>query len=149
MKTSEFIEEVEKLGYEVKEFTHGIDVCSEYYGTYCYVSKNVMCVIDTEYEKFKELRSEDQEKLFCLVAEYATTPIEEREEINKYRLRLPNTQKTDYESYLNYNLKDKTYFIGDETNIERFKTEFTEEEIDNLPEQSFIKTLIQEEVDED
>lgn len=50
------------------------------------------------------------------------------------------------ENYLNFNVDSKTLFIADCKDIGSSKTQFTQEEIDNLPNQDFIKTLVKEEV---
>ena len=69
----------------------------------------------------------------------------EREEPKKYYLRIPNYLYKS-ESYLNYATLSKTYYISDETEPGKFQTQFTQEEIDNLPNQEFIQSLIKEKV---
>lgn len=143
MKRSELIDNLENEDYSVYSRENYLEVVHN--------NSNDLSLMISEEEMFVIISygksCNVDEYIFEICCRYSATPLEEREERKKYRLKLPNTQKTDYESYLNYNLKDKTYFIGDATNIERFKTEFTAEETGNLPEQAFIQTLIKEEVE--
>ena len=148
MKTSKFIEEVEKIGYEVKEFTRGIDVVDGVGRILCYISKHESCSMDTDNENFNNLRSKEKSSLFGLVAEYATTPISEREETEKYYLILPNESK-DNNQCLNINVISQEYTFNSKYEGSIWNTKFTQEEIDKLPYQDFIQSLIKEEVDED
>ena len=50
------------------------------------------------------------------------------------------------DNYLNFNADIKILFISDYFESGAIQTKFTQEEIDNLPNQEFIKTLVKEEV---
>lgn len=69
----------------------------------------------------------------------------ERKDPKKYYLRIPNYWLFS-RNFLNYNTVDKSYWFGAVDEGSCWKVEFTQEEIDNLPNQDFIKTLIKEEV---
>ena len=66
----------------------------------------------------------------CMVAliEYSLTPPSEREDEKKYYLHQPINNQ-----YLNYDIKNKFYFMFEPTNTHDFKTIFTQSEIDNFP----------------
>ena len=66
------------------------------------------------------------------IIEYASTPLEEREEEKKYRLRLPRAFCETYE-YVNFRKINKDYlFVGMYGNS-NYQTEFTQKEIDAMP----------------
>lgn len=67
----------------------------------------------------------------------------ERED-ERYYLELPNSWYED--RYLNYNISSKLWHFSGKKGTHRWQTQFTQEEIDQLPHQDFIKTLIKEEV---
>lgn len=82
------------------------------------------------------------------ITENGYETIWEREE-ERYYLRIPNSQSSDYTIYLNYNIRGGTYFISNNEEMleEGFKTQFTEEEIEYLPKQDFIQSLEKEKVE--
>lgn len=82
-------------------------------------------------------------ELFDLCVEYARTPIEEREEEKKYYLKLPFDVRNEG-FYLNYNNNYETYGFLSKFESSDWKTQFTQREIDNMPSQDFIRTLIKE-----
>lgn len=65
----------------------------------------------------------------------------EREE-DKYYLKLPSEYH--YDSFLNYSRINRRYYFFDKNEDENYKTQFTLDEIDNLPNQDFIQTLEKE-----
>ena len=80
MKTKEFIEKVEELGYLVK-----------YYGFYIYIdnhNKELIAVVATHeyahmsvnYKGYELLGNDDREDLFNLIVEYTTTPVKNRKD---------------------------------------------------------------------
>ena len=66
--------------------------------------------------------------LFKKFIEYYETPLNEREEEKKYYIHQPINNQ-----YLNYDIKNKFYFMFEPTNTHDFKTIFTQQEIDNFP----------------
>ena len=70
-------------------------------------------------------------KLYELVKEYANTPLKDRKDNNYYRVKVFDHDM----GYLNYDQSYKRYIIADCDESwykERFKAEFTKEEIDDL-----------------
>ena len=87
MKYSEFKAEVEKLGLHLGVFESYVDVFNKHGDTVSRVAKDVAMGIDTEYEEFLKLPQEHRAGLFDLLYEIAKTPLAEREEEKRYRLR--------------------------------------------------------------
>ena len=65
--------------------------------------------------------------------------------IDEYGYILEDVSKSEY-NYLNFDTDDKTLFLSDDFEDGIFKTQFTKREINELPHQEFIKTLVKEEV---
>ena len=70
----------------------------------------------------------------------------EREE-PKYYLRLPNHDKDASLNYLNADRTSGLFYIENNVTCITLKTQFTQEEIDKLPNQDFIQSLEKEEVE--
>lgn len=91
MKTNEFIREAEAMGFEVVEHPECVDLyCNEIKITDIDKYKNFS--INTDYVYFHKLDEGKKQKLFNLLTEYASTPIEERTEEKKY---MYHTKKVD------------------------------------------------------
>lgn len=89
IKTKEFIKRVEQLGYLVNEgyadwqisrISKGQDLLV------AIVNKNNLCRISTDFVGWWDIPDEDKSKLLDLIVEFASTPIEDREEEKKYRI---------------------------------------------------------------
>lgn len=153
MKTKQFIEELNKLKYEI--ITSRYDSSSSiaiYKRDGIYIEKlatvdgDVKYSIDTRRPALKKLKAEDKDKLFKLLTEYANTDIEDRKDIIKYRVRL--NMLDDTRNYLNMskiNMKKRNkneYFFGGATEgHSAIKNTFTSNELDQLPEA--LKLLIE------
>lgn len=132
MLTKDFIKEVEELGFRFLQCTKDIEIYYEnhqvayifwhwrfYGGTTCWFRDHLP----------KEL----QEKLFDLLFEYAKTPLEDREEPQKFYLKFK--LKTNYSGdYLNLNTTFDWFEISTKSNSDKFQTEFTQKEIDEIKE---------------
>lgn len=132
MKTKEFIKKVEKLGYNIEINWPTIyikcDGC-----ILARVDKARPYTINTK----AAFEVKNAEKIFDLCAEYAKTPIEDREEKKKYYLYLKNKNREFYESIYNYLTlhKDNNTFLLD-VGVETagLTAEFTQEKIDWIKE---------------
>lgn len=139
MKRSEFIEKVEELGFITHRNKHKIIVQKIF---------THLAVIDEE-QRYKVNYLEcDNKELFNLCAEYAWTPIEEREEEKRYYLRKFN--KKFYENeYLNYNKYYKHWGLGDNIENAQYKTKFTWNEIEKIKKKyntelcEFVKEVVE------
>ena len=88
MKTSEFIRKVESLGYtaDVNDYEIFVEIpCFD--ALVACVSINTTNVINTKWTAFIESPESERAELFTALAEYASTPIEQRAEEKVYQLR--------------------------------------------------------------
>src|SRR5699024_1292222 len=108
MKTSEFIEKIEILGFYIKDFDSNLKITNSKSCIYVAdVSKSVFGMISTNYQGFTLLDNGRKLYLLDILIKYATTPPEEREEEKKYYLRQKGME--DYNAFLNYERFDDRY----------------------------------------
>lgn len=154
MTTNEFIKQVEELGYTFECDDSFLNVYSK--GTHFKV-----CVFSLEIDQQYSLHmrsgnflytansKEEQEKLYNLAVEYDKTPVKEREEEKKYRLRLNLPFVEERSSYLNKD-NEGNIFFSDKHFTSKEKTTFTASEVELLPQWVshfiFENFLVQEEV---
>ena len=127
MKTSEFIKYFNTKGY----------IAFNHYGNIVFEEPRGYEVleIDSEnnvYTAFYDLPLSKQQEYYKVIFEYLMTPPEEREEEKKYYLKLKGF-KEPYNT-LNFGERTQNYFISEDDNISGFKNQFTQSEIDELPE---------------
>lgn len=127
MKTKEFIKKVEELGFAVNTvenyyvILNKILVCAE------------ICRTSNRVNLFHECLEKNDLLKICV--EYARTPIEEREEEEKFYLQ---KMKTFYDTcdeeyaFLNLDMDDNTFFLSDVGQYDNCKTQFTQKEIDKI-----------------
>ena len=142
MKTSELIKRVMEIEgvddyQQDEEFLYFY--ASEQNGVVAYANRINKLEISTGYGNFKKLHSLSQELLFGLLYQYAKTPIEEREEPKKYKLR----HKLTKDEYLNYGENEKELTFSSEDETSNFKTKFTIKEWESLTEQTWEDLLLQ------
>lgn len=130
MKTKEFVKKLETFGFYLKhhsfQYTMGvIDIStrgSVNDSTLADISKDEVGVV-----KFNGPINKDVAEI---IMKYANTPIEERNEENKYLVSIKGFSHRD--SYLNLNSKTGEYSMESSAETSNFKTHFTKAEIDNL-----------------
>lgn len=152
MKTLEFIEKVENLGYTVERYETARGLTIREPGDYIIARVGECGVnhIDTCYNKFMEMKEVDQSLLAELILEYASTPMEEREVVKLYRFRLQpefaimfEIQNEDNQGlfiYLNYLPLNDAYEFNSVTTEKSFHTVFSQKSIDNFPDH--VKRLL-------
>lgn len=123
MKTKEFIEKAEAMGYKVENVDHVIFVAKNDDYTVLSVPDNRKYVIDCNYT------NPAKPELFSLAVEYAKTPISKRSA--KYHVGIIGLSlSTGEKLYLNFDPINGNYFISNLNGF--FKNKFTEDEIDEL-----------------
>ncbi len=131
MRTKEFIKQVTSLGYEV-DIKHG-EMRISWYGKEC------VC-IDLEHQfgiyiYWRNLGN-NAHRLFVICMEYARTPIKAREEDEKFYLqKMKSFYDDDYDeeyAFLNLDMADITFFLGDAGQEYDCNTQFTQKEIDKI-----------------
>ena len=106
MKYSEFEREVEKLG--ITHSTRCAEIVVKVHGrTVMGVSTNREYIVDSEWDEFQSLHKKTQGELFDLAYQLAKTPLAEREEEKKYRVKFPSTTRWGNAVYLQKNTGDK------------------------------------------
>ena len=143
MKTSEFIERVylnkNIIGLEIED-VECFRLISRRRKTLARVSKNKELEIDTDSNDFSFLPKKEKEDLFSLIIEYAMTPLEEREEPKKYKLK---HKLVGVDGYLNYVGNKKELIFSTEAEIGDIRTTFTIQEWESLTEQTWEDLLLQ------
>lgn len=87
MRTEEFIKRVEELGFGTWITGNAVYISKGNDKTIARVEVHKTLSIDFVYPSNRSLEEEIRKKLFDLVVEYASTPVEDREEEKKFYLR--------------------------------------------------------------
>jgi hypothetical protein len=134
MKYSEFKVEVEKMGFVVEDEGTPIYVDKSKNGeTLVSIGKHKRFWLDPGWSGFNNLTEDQQLKLYDLAYQLVKTPLAEREEEKRYRLRLvANLGFRDDQRFLNLNIEREEYFICSARQSEWVKTIFTESEISKM-----------------
>lgn len=147
MRTKQFIEQIEELGFTAKELrgSNAWGVLVRGTGAFlATVSSTARYSRDTRYTTFMALPDSDKRDLLDVVEEYSDTPVEDREDLKRYRLKADLPALTDTtELYLN--LIGGQYRLNSRDNTASYKTIFTEDELRFINETGFTR----EEVIED
>ena len=99
MKYSEFEREVEKLGFT--HTTRCAEIVVKVHGrTVMGVSTNREYIVDSEWDEFQSLHKKTQGELFDLAYQLTKTPLVEREEEKKYRVKFPAITRLGRNIYL-------------------------------------------------
>ena len=129
MKTNQFIKEIKSMGFDVKELHYNLAIYDGNEFTLAHVSKKEVGVLVTDFPNFYRLEHDTKLQLLDLLIEYAKTPIEDREEDEKYYYRLKGFGE---EGYLNREVAD--IYLSDSSQIIDCQTQFTDKEFAALPE---------------
>ena len=146
MKYSEFKAEVEKLGYWVDIDHAPIYVDKSGRGeTIIAIGKHKRFSVDPGWSGFHAIPEENQIAIYNLAHALAVTPLAEREEEKRYRLRIvANLGFMDDQRFLNLNIEREEYFICSARQSEWVKTIFTESEISQMDITGFEKVEVTE-----
>jgi len=143
MRYSEFMMRIERQGLQSVDLGDYIEIRNNNDDILFCVGKTSPYVIDVDYDMFREQDLYFKKILFNLAVELASTPLDEREDEKRYRLRLPFI--TDHRAYLKEFRNG--FFIGSKSNVN--KHIFTESEIAELKAKHNLDSFIMEEVKED
>ncbi len=133
MLTKDFIREVKAIGF-VAIAGDGYFIVKDSKGcNVAFVDTTIMYRFDTIYIDFEELSEFDRKRLFDLLVKYASTPLEDREAPQKFYLKFK--LRTSYsDDFLNRNTTFDWFEINTKSNSDRFQTQFTQKEIDDIKE---------------
>lgn len=119
MKTSEFIEKLDK--HKGKFLIENIFSDDEIYLTSIKTNQfNIIFYHDKE-----------PDGIIGIIAEYLNTPVRKREDEKKYYLRQKGIGSW---NFLNFNINSQEYIVAGKKDDYTYKTQFTQSEIDELPE---------------
>lgn len=134
MKTKEFIKRVKECGFKIRTNDIDIIVCDEI-GPIATVNKEKQYGLSI----YAERRNQIPQELFDLCTQYARTPIDEREEEEKFYLQKMKSfydEKYDEEyAYLNVSINDDYFTLNNLIQNNFHKTQFTQKEIDKIKEE--------------
>lgn len=148
MKYSEFKRDVEAMGFKIGICGGYIDVLDEYDEPLLSVGTEYDFSICTDYSKFDELDKDNKKELFYLAVELASTPLEDREDEKRYRLKLPFVK--DSPEYLMRLKKTGALIVYYPVPYyEDCQDEFTESEVAELKAKHNLDSFVLEEVKED
>lgn len=141
MKTSEFIEKALASEYvEQYEITdESILLLDKRNDPIATVSFTEVMGIDTRYHSFNCMDNSSKGEVLGLLCEYAKTPIKERRETKKYKLR----HKLVEFAYLNYVKGKGEWRFSTGEGVGWFETSFTIQEWELLTEQTWEDLLLQ------
>ena len=141
MKTSEFIEKALKIEGVVRcpETNNTIYIQNSYKHNIAYVEKSKRFEMVTAVDSDLALNNSGKEELFMLMTEYAKTPIEEREEQKKYKLKHKLVSEN---GYLNVENKKVSMFATD-MEIGYIRTTFTIQEWESITGMTWEDLLLQ------
>ena len=132
MKYSEFEKLMENAGYKVHD--NGLDITvqmSDGSVVSC-VAKDTIGVVDLDWLDYAELSIEARKFVADICMELTFTPHENREEEEeKYYLRQIGIGSW---SFLNFNINSQEYIVAGKKDDYTYKTQFTQSEIDDMPE---------------
>lgn len=126
MKTNELIEKAKAMGFEMQEKHKWIGFfCNGY--TVAIVNKYDIFSLNTNHAGFRDLDEELKKQFYKLLTEYASTPVEEREEDKKYMYRLKKIEGVEYGDfeYLNWDNDEENFILEDLSVDDDYTSEFT------------------------
>ena len=148
MKTKEFIDKVEALGFQVYEEINDIKICDEVKG---YNSNDPLFEIESNDIGMYApggiyIQSTERVNLLMLISEYLNTPIADREEEKRYRLRFihPNIlgPREPFYLHLHHSESAKDYYNMGTVKApfgNKLQTIFTESELAEMDITGFVK----------
>lgn len=131
MKTSELIKFFEDEGFKVIRGAFFLSVVDE--KDIIFIDINHGVDLKVKFTK-TDLTYSEQQKYYKVIFEYLMTPPEEREdeEEKKYYLKLKGLKEP--HNVLNFKERTQSYHISTDDKFFGYKTQFTQSEIDEMPE---------------
>lgn len=84
MKTKEFIRKIEDLGFKIEKGFSEFIITSPFDTWIAVVDRKEICQINNNYSEWGLLNDSFKKEVFNIISEYASTPLDEREEEKKY-----------------------------------------------------------------
>lgn len=135
LTTKEFIRKVKDLGFDIEIGLIGWIWIADERDVVAVVERNEMYKINTDDNvAFNKVATNKRKKLFDLLFDYASTPLEEREEKERFFLKFAPLGDEGCFNYLNYNSSLNCIRLNDCYQTPMCKTQFTQKEIDEIKE---------------
>ena len=145
MRTSEFIEKVlEFKDIDKHERENGvIRFYDNQVSLIAVVSEKEPMKMNTCFLRFGYMKKYTKLEFLTLLYEYAKTPLEEREEPKKYKLKHKLIKEEGEEGYLNYIINKKELIFSTDAETRYTKATATIQEWESLTEQTWEDLLLQ------
>lgn len=135
LTTKEFIRKVKDLGFDIEIGLIGWIWIADERDVVAVVERNEMYKINTDDNvAFNKVATNKRKKLFDLLFDYTSTPLEEREEKERFFLKFAPLGDGGCLNYLNYNSSLNCIGLNDCYQTPMCKTQFTQKEIDEIKE---------------
>lgn len=134
MRYSEFERELEKLGFFTSHSPNRVEVTQHLgYGTLVHVSNRHEHMFDTIYTDFRLLSNIKQLQLYNLIKRYAETPLNDREDVERYVYAQPTALgATGYLNIVDYGGDNERVMFSTPDNTDMYRAQFTDDEVDEL-----------------
>lgn len=130
MKTKEFISKMNEVaGTKIDSLNTGIKIYNLDGETVGWVSIDYFGAVDTSYKNLDTMKNKNE--IVKLLFDYALTPLDEREDEPKFRIRMM-PKEMDFESYLNQHKRNKGIFLSSLDETDNVQTVFTKSEYNKL-----------------
>lgn len=132
MKTKEFIRRAKELGFVAGRHLDGNMAIFARDGIIVLIDEYMPygLIMDTKHLKYLT------KELFDLCVEYARTPIDKREDKERFYLqKIEDFYDVNYDeefAYLNFDVKENTFYLSNKSHSTELKTQFTQNEIDKI-----------------
>lgn len=134
LTTKEFIRKVKDLGFDIEIGTIGWIWIADERDVVAVVERNEMYKINTDEDvAFNKVATNKRKKLFDLLVEYASTPLEDREEQERFFLKFKIEIDDDFK-YLNYDKGIDKLVLDTFFGMSNVQTLFTDKELEELKE---------------
>ena len=133
MKTKEFIEKVEELGYLIKDCYVYWQIRNKENSVVAIVDKNVLFKFSTDFNDWDYILDDDKDKLLSLIVEFARTAIDDREKEKKFYLKQRWFKpESIYMNYLNHWTGTNEYWLDYKNETKEVQTQFTLKDIEEI-----------------
>ena len=144
MKYSEFEKEMNSLGFKVEHKEFGVILRNARDEILLTLSKVEVFVIDSHFSAFTDEGSREKRTIIEKAVKLASTPIGEREDEKRYRLKFENNLKEIYVLFDKLNAEWDYYSKGELIIKKNKKSIFTESELEHIDETGFIREEVTE-----
>ena len=132
MKTKQLIKEVKSMGFDLVESHYILTILDDNETLIGAVSKEEFAGLATNYPGFYRLDYNSKIRLLNLLSKYAKTPIEDREEEEKYYYRLRGFNTLEHK-YLSRGKISHSFYLVSQYEKEDYNTQFTDKEFSAFP----------------